>query len=334
MTSGLGSPLFPPGSVPVCPSHFCLGTCDFGTAIPCEKAFEILDLFFEKGGNFIDSAHIYASWLPEGEGASEKTVGAWLTTRKVRDAMVIATKGGHPPLSDMSQGRCSRKDLAQDIQDSLERLQVDWIDLYWLHRDDPSHPVEDILAALHEFTQKGWIRSYGASNWTWDRLDKARKASERMGIPGFCASQPGWSLADYPNPAPIGGMVFLQPEDIELHTQSGFPVVPFSSQAKGYFGQANVDWALGGFRGQPPRGSEYDSAENRERLLRCCKLARQKGCTANQVALAFLLAHPFQVYPIIGTGNENHLLMALEADQIPLEIEEREYLRNPTGPLP
>lgn len=328
MTSSPQFAPFLPGNVTVRPSRICLGTCDFGTAILREQAFELLDLFFENGGNFIDSAHIYASWLPEGEGASEKTVGSWVASRKVRDSVIIATKGGHPPLEDMSSGRCSRQELEKDLKESLQRLQIDCIDLFWLHRDDPGQPVEEILSALYGFQQQGLIRSYGASNWSHERLLQAQCAAMALGVPIFCASQPGWSLADFQLPPPESRLVFMKREDIDFHTRYCFPAVPYSSQAKGFFGGENVQWAEAGFPGQPPRAGDYDSPDNRGKLQHCRRIAQIKGCTPNQIALACLLAHPFPVHPIIGTGNREHLLEALGAEGITLSSDECELLRN------
>ena len=150
--------------VAVAPSVVCLGVPMHGTEIRQDESFRLLDLFFELGGTFFDTAHVYASWLPTGTGASERALGNWIVSRGLRDKVVIGTKGAHPPLANMAQHRVSPTDIGSDINDSLERLQTSVIDLYWLHRDAPDVPVSEILGALNDEIGKGRIRAIGASN--------------------------------------------------------------------------------------------------------------------------------------------------------------------------
>lgn len=314
--SPAGIPLHPT------PSRLCLGTASFGSEIPRETAFCVLDRFLELGGNFLDTAHIYAAWRPGCWGNSERLLGDWMRARGVRDRIVLATKGGHPPLDRMDVGRCSRADLESDLTESLERLGTDWIDLYWLHRDDPGRPAEEIVETLNAFVRDGRIRAFGASNWTWNRIESARLDAERNGLQPFAAAQPGWSLATYPGPPPIPGMLLLANEDLEYPARTGLPVAAYTPQAKGYFGSENVDWARGGFAGPAPKGGEYDSLANRRKLLEAARIGSARGLSANQIALAYLMSNPFPVYPIIGTGNIDHLEEAFGAMDIALNPEE------------
>jgi aryl-alcohol dehydrogenase-like predicted oxidoreductase len=112
------------------PSRICLGTGSFGSEISKKDSFAVVDAYVEAGGNFLDTAHIYAAWLKDGWGASERTIGEWLRVHGVRDQMVIGTKGGHPPLDNMGLGRCSRACLGQDLSESLDRLGVSSVDIY------------------------------------------------------------------------------------------------------------------------------------------------------------------------------------------------------------
>ena len=121
------------------PSVLCLGTGGFGTRIPQDQAFQMLDRFAELGGNFLDTARVYAAWLPGGEGASERTIGAWLKSRDMAASCIVATKGAHPNLATMRISRLTPAEIAADVSASLEALGVEAIDLYWLHRDDPGH---------------------------------------------------------------------------------------------------------------------------------------------------------------------------------------------------
>ena len=145
-------------------SPVCLGSGPFGTAVKPTDAFAMLDAFVERGGNFLDTARIYADWIPGGQNASEKTLGAWLQANGLRNRIVLATKGAHPDLKTMHISRLSPEDIAADVAASLHYLQTDRIDLYWLHRDDTALPVGEIVDALNQQAQAGRIRYYGCSN--------------------------------------------------------------------------------------------------------------------------------------------------------------------------
>lgn len=310
-------------------SRLCLGTAGFGSSVDKNDSFRVLDTFFEHGGNFIDTAHIYAAWLPNGAGASERTVGEWIRSTGLRDQVVVATKGGHPPLDDMGHGRCGPDDIERDLNESLDRLGLDSVDMYWLHRDDASRPVGEIAEILARFQRDGRIRAFGGSNWTWDRLTAAVAYAEQQEIRGMVASQPGWALADRRNDTKAYPcMLFLDEPTRQKHIETGFPVVAYSAQATGWFGEENVGWARNGFVGQAPKAGEaYDTPVNRARLLNAMALAAKKDCTANQIALAYLLNQPFAVYPIIGSGNPQHVVEACLATEITLAPEECEALR-------
>ena len=217
----------------------------------------------------------------------------------------------------MALARCSRANIEQDLRESLERLKVDYIDIYWLHRDDPARSVEDIVETMAALITTGVIRSYGVSNWTTARLDAANTYATQRGLPLFVANQPGWALADHEtdakSPSP---MRYADAPMRQWHTQRNFPLVAYSSQALGFFGEENVAWARAGFTGLAPRDKGYDSAANRQRLSRAVALAQQKGCTANQIALAYLLHQPFPVYPIIGTGKPERVKEAMAAADV------------------
>jgi len=308
-----------PGPVP---SRICLGTAAYGTGVSREAAFAVMDAYLAAGGNFLDTAHIYGAWAPDRAGASEKTVGEWLRSRGARERIVLATKGGHPPLDRMDQKRLSRQDLENDLSESLQRLGVGHIDLYWLHRDDPSRPVADILETLTSFVADGRIRAYGVSNWTVERLEALRNCARESALPLPAASQIQYSLAERPERRRGRGDTLSCDEPTRRwHESTGVPVCAYTAQAQGYFGSANVEWAKSGFQGEAPVGG-FDSPTNRRRLLRAIELAGQKGCTANQVALAYLLCQRARVVPIVSTSKVEHLNEAMAAVRVRLTVEE------------
>ena len=155
------------------PSSICLGTGLMGSTIDREHSFQLLDTLVEMGGNFIDTAHVYGDWVPGGKSLSEKTIGIWAKERGIRNRVMIGTKGAHPALSSMSIPRLSHREIVNDLDESLEYLQTEYVDLYWLHRDDPNRPVADILETLNEQVAAGKIRYFGCSNWRVQRIREA-----------------------------------------------------------------------------------------------------------------------------------------------------------------
>lgn len=127
------------------PSVICLGTVSFGTSLDTSTAFQLLDTFVEHGGNFIDTAHIYGAWVPDGLGLSEKIIGRWVKERGLKENIIVATKGAHPLLSAVHIPRLSPQDILADLDASLQCLQRESLDLYWLHRNDPERPVYWLL---------------------------------------------------------------------------------------------------------------------------------------------------------------------------------------------
>jgi aryl-alcohol dehydrogenase-like predicted oxidoreductase len=134
-------------------STLALGTDYFGSTVDRELSMQLMDRYLEAGGNVIDTAELYASWVPGGEHQSEKVIGEWLRDRGVRDRVILSTKGAHPKLDAMDVARMSKADIQADLEGSLRRLGVERVDLYWLHRDAPGYPVEDILQSLEAFRQ-------------------------------------------------------------------------------------------------------------------------------------------------------------------------------------
>ena len=166
-----------------------LGSVFFGTQIARDASYAVMDTYLEGGGNFIDTANGYALWLPEGVGASERTIGEWMRARGLRDQIVLATKGAHFR-PDGAPGHCSREQIEDHLTQSLERLAVETVDLYWLHRDEPARPVGEIIETLADIRRSGRIRAYGASNWEPDRIEAANQYAEAHHLPRFVASQP------------------------------------------------------------------------------------------------------------------------------------------------
>ena len=308
------------------PSVIGLGAGGFGSEIPEVESFRMMDAFAEAGGTHLNTAHVYAAWAPGGTGMSERTVGKWLKASGAR--MVVATKGGHPDLATMSVSRLSPECLERDLAESLERLQLDSVDLYYLHRDDPGVPVGEILDALQGPVKEGRVRALGASNWSPSRLVAAEREASRRGLTGFCCSQCGWSLAET-NPALQGrtGMFYVDAEALVFYRERRFPLIGYGAQAQGFFAQA---WSWPELV-QPTAKQEglrqaYYSERNVRRWERARELARRRGCAVGAVALGYVTSQGFPTGALIGARSVEQLRGSLVAGDLELSAEEVGFL--------
>lgn len=301
-------------------SPICLGTGGFGGSIDRQTSFAMLDRFVELGGNFLDTAHVYSNWIPGEKSRSEKTIGLWLKDRQNRQNMVIGTKGAHPNLETMHQPRLSRAEIQIDLEESLGHLQSDWIDLYWLHRDDPTRPVEDILETLNLQVAAGKIRFFGASNWTLERLRLAQEYAAANGMRGFVADQVLWNAAVVDADAiPDKTTVVMDHALEQYHRTTGLAAMPYSAQANGLF-QRLLTGSLEQMN--PGLRAPYPLAANLERLKVIQKIERATNLTLSQIVLGFLTSQPFVTIPIVGPRTLEQLEDSLSAVGVHLAPEQ------------
>lgn len=293
-------------------SRLALGTMVFApNNLP--HAFGVLDAFLEHGGTLIDTAHGY------GGGASEKAIGAWIHERGNREDVVVLDKGCHP-YGD-SGPRVTPEDMQADLEESLERLRTEYIDLYLLHRDDPSKPVGPMVEALNEEVERGRIRAFGGSNWTPERLAEANRYAAEHGLRGFVASSPNFSLARASEPM-WAGCVYTNDADRSWYESTQMPLISWSSQAGGFFtGRYSPE-----DRGNADMVRVYYTEENFERLRRARVLAERRGVHALQVALAWVLNQAFPTVAIIGPHTVDELESSVQAAGLELTPSEMAYL--------
>jgi aryl-alcohol dehydrogenase-like predicted oxidoreductase len=259
------------------------------------------------GGNAFDTARHYVN--------SEAIVGHWIRERGCRDEVVVTTKGGHPDRKT-GESRVRPDAVDAELAESLRQLGLETIDLYWLHRDDPTQSPGPILETLNRHKREGRIRAFGASNWTHERLDEARAYAEAHGLESFACASPQLSLAvalDEPWP---GCVSIHEPDALQWYERTQLPVVAWSSQAAGFFA---------GVRDERIERC-YVDAENLERLRRAEELAAAKGCSATQVALAWVLHQPFPTYAVVGPRTVDELRACAEATELELTPDECAWL--------
>ncbi len=294
-------------------SALCYGAMGHGT-LEGDRADRLFAQYREAGGNFFDTAHCYCFWIANGLGESERVLGAAIRRHGCRDQVVIASKGGHPGAGEhypKPDRYLSAETVAADLDDSLSRLRLDVIDLYYLHRDDPRLPAGEIIEMLNAEVRRGRIRFLGASNWTAARIAEANAYAAAHGLRGFAASQPQWSLAQR-NAGGDPTMRAMTPDDFQWHAETGLPVIPYTPTAGGYFAGRDV--------------ASFDNPVSQARRERAVALAADLGCTPTKLALAWLLHQPFLTIPIIGTTNPAHLADALGAAAVVLAAEQVKWL--------
>ena len=233
------------------------------------EAFKSYDRAWDAGFRTFDTAHSY--------GLGEETLGAWLVSRKHRQEAVILDKGCNPGQKGSDDVFCG-KTVREQAGESLRRLRTDHLDLYILHRDDPSFPADEIVEELNRLKKEGKILRFGGSNWTLDRVRQANDYAVKHDLEGFTAVSPAYSLAEYIHD-PWGGSVSLSGRAQESYREwlreNHIPVFCYSSLGRGYLsGKFRTD------SGRPigeciSKGAimEYDGPVNRERLRRAEKLA-------------------------------------------------------------
>ncbi len=307
-------------------SVICLGVAEHGSAISADKSLAMLDAFAQAGGSCADTAHIYASWLPGGQGQSERALGRWIASRRPA-SFLVATKGAHPELSSMEASRLAPECLALDLSQSLERLQLSSVGLYWLHRDDIKIPVDEIISALNEHIRSGQIGAIGASNWSVQRITEANRYAASHGLAGFCASQIACSLAQVrPQARGAGGTLEMDDETLKWHRQSRLPLAAYSAQANGFFAHALPTEGTQPTPKQKALAGSYLSPRNAKRHARAAQLAAELRREPNEIALAYVWSQSFPSAAIIGPRSVEQLSSSLRAADLKLSPEQAAWL--------
>lgn len=284
-------------------------------------SFAVLDAAHEAGITAVDTARHYG-------GGNEATVGRWVRERGLRDEVVIIGKGAH---HSPERNRVTPDDIAADLDESLRQLGLDAIDLYLLHRDDPAVPVGPIVEALNGHLRAGKIRAFGGSNWTHERIAEANAYALAHGLIPFVASSPQFSLVDqvdapWPGCISIGGPDRADARSWYLGNQMA--IFAWSSLAGGFLSggfDRLHDGALPEEVAKRARRA-YGSDANYERLDRARHLAADLGLTVPQIALAYALSQPLNLFAIAGGESKDEVAANATAAAVHLPPDTLEWL--------
>jgi len=298
-------------------SRICLGCMSFGEESPGAHDWSldeaasrpIIEKALDLGINFFDTANAYSI------GSSEEITGRALRDMANRDEVVIATKVYFPVRRGRNARGLSRKAIMTELDASLCRLGTDYIDLYQIHRWDDRTSIDETLGALHDAVTVGKVRYIGASSmWAW-QFSKALYTSEMRGFTKFISMQNQYSLLQ-------------REEEREMHplcADQGIGTIPWSPLGRGLLTR---DWdeTTRRLQSDPMMARRFDEAKDRPIVDRLGEVARDKGVSRAQVAMAWVLANPVVASPIVGVTKMSHLDEAVSALDVELTVEETERL--------
>jgi len=290
----------------------CLGGNTFGWTTDQQASEAVLDAYLDHGGNFIDTADVYSRWAPGNAGGeSETALGKWMSARKNRARVIMATKVMGPMGPGPNDTGLSRTHIMEGVEASLQRLQTDYIDLYQAHWDDRDTPLDETLRAFDDLVRQGKVRYIGASNYVAFRLTRALWESDKRALVRYESIQPKYNL------------VFRDEYERELEPlclEQQIGVIPYSTLGSGFLS--------GKYRaGQPlpttARAGGVQKAYMNDRgfavLGAVEKVASKVGATAAQVALSWLVHRPGMTAPIASATSVAQLKEIVGAVELKLD---------------
>ncbi len=281
-----------------------------------KTSFRLLDMLVDAGLTAIDTADVYSCWVPGNQGGESETIlGRWLKGRGKRDDLVIMTKVG---MEMPGRGKgLSPAWIKDSVEGSLQRLQLDYIDLYQAHKDDPSTPLTDTLSAFGDLITSGKVREIGASNYSAVRLEEAMTTSHANHLPAYVSLQPHYNLVERP----------LYEDALEavcLHHKLG--VIPYYSLASGFL---TGKYRSSADAGKSPRGgnaTKYLEGKGPRVLAALDEVAGATTATPTQVALAWMMARPSITAPIASASKPEQISDLVQAAKLKLSTDQIEAL--------
>lgn len=285
--------------------------CDNQTDL--SYASVMFDDFYERGGNAFDTAYEYHGRL------QERLLGQWMANRGIRDELFVIGKGAHTPY-------CDPANLDSQLLESLEDLQTDYVDLYFMHRDNEAIPVGEFVDVLDEHFRAGRVKAFGGSNWSRERLEAANAYARANGKQGFTALSNHFGLAQAYDLPWVGCRHVTDNASKKWLEESQIPLFPWASQARGFFVRADP-----ADRSDAQLVRCYYSDDNFERLARARSLADDLGVATTAVALAFVLHQDFPTFALIGPRTPTETRTSMQALDIKLTRGQVDWLDLKTG---
>lgn len=311
-------------------SHVCLGCMMMGTAMDKDTSFDVLDHYRELDGNFLDTANCYSWWMGKGEfigDESENVIGKWLKDRKCREDIFFATKVGGR-LKDPYHIRdangvpewhrvreeyegLSAKVIRKGVEDSLKRMNTDYIDLYYAHVFDENTPMDETMETFHELVKEGKVRYIGCSNITVPQIKKANTIARDCYFTPYAAMQQEYSYLHPSRDMDNGIIEHADSQMFECMKQEDMAFLAYSPLLKGIFGDRKkreqyYNWHL------------FNNELNFKKLDLVEKISNELGITGNQLVLAWLLRHDPQIIPLIGFSRKEQYMENIKAADIRL----------------
>ncbi len=306
-------------------SQMGIGHCDFGTKIPKDTAFQVLDAYYDAGGNFIDTSNNYCIWLPGGKGGEcETIIGEWMKNRRNRDHIVLSTKLG-ANVEDLSSIRNSDGSLMSDwylrgeglskkaiiaaIEGSLKRLQTDHIDLYYAHVEDAEIDPQETLEAFDQLEKQGKIRAIGCSNHRTWRIERAKQISQKNNLIEYCCTQ---DLHTYLQPDPMKRALFATQEKLDyLRHNPEVALIAYTPTLWGKYAQTEK-------YEDPSFWDEFYGPTTAAKLNALREIAAKHNASEIQIVYAWMMQNSPPAVPLIATSSVQHLLENLAACKISL----------------
>jgi len=297
-------------------SVFCLGAMYFGSHTEEESSYRLLDQYVEAGGAFLDTANIYARWVPGYVGGeSETLLGEWMRERKNRSQMFIATKVGLE-YQDVERGLRARQ-IETECEKSLKRLGVDTIDLYYAHVDDRNTLMEETMEAFDRLVRAGKVRLIGASNFSAWRLEEARWVSQTHGWTGYCGIQQRYSYIRPKPGASFDPQIAANDDLLDYCRSRGITMLAYSPLLSGAYTRADRDFP-----------EQYLGPDTDARLAALKAVAEEVGATANQAVLTWMLQSDPPVIPLVAASTVEQMRENLGALEIELSTEQMARLND------
>jgi len=288
----------------------------FDWTIDQTTSFGLLDAFVGAGFNAVDTADVYSVWVPGHKGGESETVlGAWLKARGNRAKVVVATKCG-APLADDKKG-LSAKWIKQACDDSLKRLQTDYIDLYQAHRDDTETPMEETLTTFADLIKAGKVRAIGCSNFTAPRIKEALATAKKLGVPRYETLQPLYNMTD---------RKVFEAELGPLCKAENIGVIPYYALAAGFLTGKYRSEADAGKSKRGGGMKKYLNPRGMGILDALDAVARRLDATPAQVAVAWLMTRPGVTAPIASATSGKQLDDLVAATKLKLDAAALEQL--------